>query len=619
MPRWPGKFALPQAGKVNHRCQLALTLLTLLAVLFLSQAGAPGSDTPAPASSSDSAPGSAGGYAPAPAPGSESPTPANSSASAPGSAGGYDPAPGSESPAPNLTPDFKTRFPPGATVAVIRIEGLIYDFTLESLQRLVERAKESGATAIAIELDTPGGILTSALKISRYLRGLDVPTVAWVHSEAYSAGILIAAAADGIVMSPASAAGDCAPIVPGTSLEPTERAKALSPLLSEFAASATRNHYDYVMFQAMCVLGVEVYQVQHTQTNQRRLVNEADYKVMVDAMDPSAAERSLKSWLGLDKDSSDLSKISATVLPEERGQWKLIKKMHDGATLLTVDQSKAVDLGLAQTASISTDDDLQNYLQAKNVLRIWPTWSERLAGWLTSPAVRAILILALLLGAYAEFQSPGLGLPGAVALLALIALIGAPFLVGLAQIWHLVLLLTGFILLMIEIFVIPGFGFVGVTGILLMLAGLVLAAVPSSGSGPMPLPDPSMIRQLEASALWTTAAIVASMVGAYFLTKNLKNIPGLSRLVLRSASSSAGATAIQPSEHVSGDEVLGGAARIHPGAKGRAVTPLHPSGGAEIGGFVVDVVTAGEWIERGKTVIVTSVEGNRIVVTEDLG
>src|SRR5690606_21899706 len=99
---------------------------------------------------------------------------------------------------------------------------------------------------------------------------------------------LIASACDQIVMSPASATGDCAPIVPGFGIGPPGRAKALSPLLEEFRDSARAHGYDYTLFHAMCVLGVEVYRVRTPQTGEVRLVNQADYAVMVRGADPDS-------------------------------------------------------------------------------------------------------------------------------------------------------------------------------------------------------------------------------------------------------------------------------------------------------------------------------------------
>ncbi|NJL32327.1 MAG: hypothetical protein HC898_12320, partial [Phycisphaerales bacterium] len=173
-------------------------------------------------------------------------------------------------------------------MAIIRLTGLIYDFTVESFQQRAQRAIDDGASVIVIELDTPGGVMTSAIKLSRAIKQLSVPVVAWVHDEAFSAGTLIAAACRFVVMSPRSTLGDCAPIVPGQNLAATERAKALSPLLEEFRDSALANGYDFAMFQAMCELGVELYLIEHKQTGQRRVVNAADYQWMVHGIDTPA-------------------------------------------------------------------------------------------------------------------------------------------------------------------------------------------------------------------------------------------------------------------------------------------------------------------------------------------
>jgi membrane-bound ClpP family serine protease len=165
----------------------------------------------------------------------------------------------------------QTVTPGGANVAVIKIEGMIYGFTLESLKRRVERAMEGNASMIVLELNTPGGEVISALKIAKYIKGeITVPTVAWIHDSAYSAGILIASSCDRIVMSKASTTGDCAPIVPGTELAPTERAKALSPILEEFRDNARSNGKDFALYHAMCVLGVEVYLVENNRQAETR-------------------------------------------------------------------------------------------------------------------------------------------------------------------------------------------------------------------------------------------------------------------------------------------------------------------------------------------------------------
>jgi membrane-bound serine protease (ClpP class) len=520
--------------------------------------------------------------------------------------------------------DPPSSIPTGANVAVIRIDGMIYGFTLESLQRRVERALDRGATFIVIELDTPGGIVTDALKISKYIKTLSVPTLAWINNEAYSAGIMIASACDQIVMSKSSATGDCAPIRMGSDLAPTERAKALSPILEEFRDSATDNGYDYAMFHAMCVLGVEVNLVEHVETGQRRLVNQADYQVMVKGLERDLANEQVEpdapppQTIVVEEKSvkvqapQETGKVSVEVATDDdRGKWKLIKQVHDGQTLLTVNQTRALEIGLSRK-TISRKSELQTWLGAGQVRYIEQSWSEGLVAWLVHPAVRGVLIVALLMGAYMEFQSPGLGLPGAVALTALVVLLGSPFLVGLADFWHVLLFFVGFILLMIEVFVTPGFAVLGALGLLMMFAGLVIGVVPLPG-GNFNVPNRVILQQLQTSALFALLGATLGCTGVLLLLHYFGSIPYLRKLVLDSAQTTQTAGAHDAAVAVSGSEVLGSGA-VTVGATGTVISELRPTGRAQIAGQAVDVVSLGQWIGVSSGVRVVEVHGNRIVV-----
>ena len=512
----------------------------------------------------------------------------------------------------------------GAVVAVIRIEGMIYGFTLESLDRRLKRARELGADIIVVELETPGGVLDSALKISKLLKSVSVPTVAWINDEAYSAGILVASSCNEIVMARHSATGDCAPISMGGSLGPREVKKALGPLLAEFRDNAETNDFPYVLFQAMCVEGVKIYRVRNKRTSQIQFANEKDFHFMVhgiSSLDPEVAKAAVPpSGTATANVDPVLGQVAQMVTAEtDRGAWVLDDGagksnpiVYDGATFMTVTDSEAMDLGLAK-AIVKDDLDLQTYLKASQVIRVTPTWSEGLAGWLTHPMVRGVLMLALLVGAYMEFQSPGLGVPGVVAAVALIVLIGAPFLVGLAEIWHTVLFFAGLMLLMTELFVIPGFGILGMAGLLCMLLGLILAIVPAAG--PLRMPAPEMWGRLLQSTLWMLLGVMGGFIGLFYITKYFGNIPFLNRLILATPTTQDGAAGVLQAPHLpaSGQEVIGGGT-IAIGAEGRVVTGLHPIGQASIDGQTVDVISEGDWIEAGRTVRVTEVHGNKIVV-----
>lgn len=501
---------------------------------------------------------------------------------------------------------------PNAIAAVIRIEGMIYDFVLDSLQRRVDRALEAGATMIVIELDTPGGMVTSALKIGKYIKALPVRTIAWVNNEAYSAGIMIGSACDELIMSASSATGDSAPVSMNKELAATERAKALSPIIEEFRDSATQNDYDYAMFHAMCVLGVEVYQVEHIESGRKQLVNQADYQMMVLAKSREEALAAVKPE-GEQVSALTVGRVSVDVATDaEIGQWKLVKQVHDGATLLTLNQTRALEIGLSK-ATVKNHQELGDWLGGATVITINQSWSEDLAGWLIHPAIRAVLIVAVMVGAYMEFQAPGLGLPGAIALAALALLLGAPFLVDLSEIWHVLLVFIGIGLLMVELFITPGFAVFGILGLIFMFTGLILAIVPTSG--PIGLPAKEMLNLLGMSVVWTLLGVITSTVCLIFLIRHMGWIPGLSRLVLHDRQEALLGGAMGTTS-VGGSEVLGHGT-IKLGDTGRVTAQLRPTGRAEINGQLIDVVSSGEWIEPDKPITVIEIHGNRIVVGPD--
>jgi len=295
----------------------------------------------------------------------------------------------------------------------------------------------------------------------------------------------------------------------------------------------------------------------------------------------------------------------------DRGKWSLVRKVHDGRSLLTLHQTRAQDVGIARQI-VRNEAELRQYTGAQSVAHIGQTWSEDIAAVLTHPVARVILIVALLLGVYMELQSPGVGLPGAVALVALVLLFGAPLVIGLAEVWHVLLFLLGLFLLIVEVLFTPTFGLLGIAGILMMLVALVISVVPMGGQFFTPGNTPSNIAwdRLISSVLTMLLSLVASFTGFYFLTKYFGSIPLLNRLILDDAQP---ALAGQAHVHVAGDDAIGGGG-IAVGDTGKALTALHPAGEAFIKGSPVDVVALGGWVDQGVPVRVVEVHGNRIVV-----
>ncbi len=543
-------------------------------------------------------------------------------------------APGVGQPEPVVTPSppptagqrVLSTLPSGEQVAIVPVKGIIYGFTVESIKQRVERAIAAGATVIVLELDTPGGVVTDAMTISQYLKSLQgVTTIAWIRPNAYSAGSMIATACDLIFVSPSSSFGDSAPVSPMGDLAPTERAKALSPVLETYADNARTNGYDFAPLKAMCVLGYEVYFVQHRDTGERRLVNQADFAVMVRGEEPADVESALSAGRSPNDELANVAAPKVSVSREAMGRWEPVLtlpsgatlpngRVHDGTTLYTLSQTEAVDIGLA-VAIVADEAALQQRLNAAGVTRIAAPWYAQVAYVLTHPLVRGLLVFIALSGIYFELQAPGLGVGGLFAGLALIGLVIGPVLMGLAEVWHFVLVLVGIMLIVGELLTGVTSGFMAIVGIIMLLAGLVLSVVPTSGGGALPMPASGTADLLMTSTLSTVAAFILSIAAMVAITHYFGRIPFLNRLILTGDDST-----LRPGQavEIGGDFVLGGAGR--PIAVGQSAvvseTGLRPSGRIDVNGKLIDAVSTGGFIDPGTKVTVVEVAGNRIVVDE---
>ncbi|MEO0963667.1 MAG: NfeD family protein [Planctomycetota bacterium] len=544
------------------------------------------------------------------------------------------------------------QLPSGANVAVIKLAGEINGFTPRSLELRTDRAIRSGASVIVLELDTPGGEITAAIQASKDLKQVPIPTLAWVNDDALSAGALLATACDAIVMSPASTIGDAAPISLFGSLEPTERAKILSPWLAEFRDNGRAHGYDYALLKAMCVLGVEVYEIEHRATGEIKFVNQADYRVMVrgESIDSVIDSTGLKPG-EIVADERILGASLDEAEPSDVGQWSLVRQVHDGQTLLTFSQAEALATGLS-VATVADDAALSTALSAASVQRVDLNLAETVAAWLSQLWVRLLLAAILVIGLTVEMYFTGTGVFGGVALLAFLLLIAPPWVIGLGQWWHLLLVLAGVALLMVELFVTPGFGLPGAAGLLMIVVGLVFMAIPSSGGpqfGPVQVPPAQRLVWPTVGLLIAAAASVGALVGLAYYAKFAAGTPWMSRMILTDGPNEPGEhseavygpmptddnaiarrlepEAREPSEvaierseaslrvgaverHTQQDEYRG----LTEGMTGRALTSLRPTGPAEIEGRVIDVVAQDGWIDEGAALRVVAVDGNHVLV-----
>jgi membrane-bound serine protease (ClpP class) len=163
--------------------------------------------------------------------------------------------------------------------------------------------------------------------------------------------------------------------------------------------------------------------------------------------------------------------------------------------------------------------------------------------------------------------------------------------------WEEMLLVgSGLVLLFLEVFVIPGFGAAGVLGIVALLAGLSLSFVGAGATWEFIV---KAARRVVFSLLLALAASLAML-------RFLPHLPFGRRLILETGLPAGEGYASQPADDT---DWLG--------KSGTALSPLRPAGIAEIEGKRVDVVSDGEFIEPGMSILATRVDGNRIVVRRD--
>ncbi|MBI2879316.1 MAG: nodulation protein NfeD [Candidatus Rokubacteria bacterium] len=264
--------------------------------------------------------------------------------------------------------------------------------------------------------------------------------------------------------------------------------------------------------------------------------------------------------------------------------------------LLTLTTEEALTHGLADLRADSVEELLEELgLAGAQVRRVSPNWAETLVRFLTHPVVSSLLMTVGILGIIIEIRTPGFGAPGALGLGSLALFFWGHWLVQLAGWEELLLVGAGSVLLGLEVFVIPGFGITGALGIAALVAGLSLSLFGAGATREVIL----------AAAGRVVFSLLIALVASLALLRFLPRLPFGRRLILETG---------LPAGHGYASAPEGDMGWL--GKSGTAVSPLRPAGIAEIEGARVDVVSDGEFIEPGAPIVVTRVDGNRIVVRQ---
>ena len=276
-----------------------------------------------------------------------------------------------------------------------------------------------------------------------------------------------------------------------------------------------------------------------------------------------------------------------------------VEGVSEEGQVLTLSSEEANRLGVADAVIGDLDTLLAELdVQALEIVEHRATGAEQVLRFFGSPILQSILMLMMLGGLYFELQTPGVGFAGAMAAIGATLFFAPNYLLGFVESWEIVLFGIGVLLLLAEIFVIPGFGVAGIGGLLLVVFSLGAALIGNVG---LDFPSGGAI----SSAIGTMAITLVLLVVLLFsLGRYLPSSGRLDQLVLAPDLSSA--TGYTSADTV--QELLG--------QSGTALTPLRPAGAALIEGERVDVVTAGEFIPSGTAVRVTRVRGSRVEVRE---
>lgn len=460
---------------------------------------------------------------------------------------------------------------------LIEVKGSVDQALQETIERRIRRAIAQKANLIILQLECGDGDTEVARSLADFLRHLKddnhkepIMTVAYVTKQARNTAAFLAMGCSEIVMDKEAKLGDFERYIQ----ERPEFRNAIARSLEELARDQ-----GYYPLLAHAMLNPEdgIHRVRSQKGPEMRgLIKEED----------------------LQKDKDTDKKWVDEGLIKPAGQW------------FSLDADRAKELLVARHVFEGSPRDVlpklynEYGLEGDRVHVAGLDWLDGLALFLCQPLVSVFLVMLGIAGLILELKMPGVGFPGVVAALCFVLYFWAHSqLAGHLTMLAVLLFVLGLILIGLEVFVFPGFGVTGISGIVLMMVSLTLATLVKK-------PETSQEWMDFATTLTTLGVgLLLAVGGALTLACYLPSIPYANRLVLA-----------PPSER---EDALEGDSTALPqappallGAIGVAATNLRPAGKARIGDDFVDVVAEGSYVLAGTRVQVIEIEGNRIVVKE---
>jgi len=419
------------------------------------------------------------------------------------------------------------------------------------VQNGFKEAQEMNANMVLIRMNTYGGMLNSADSIRTKILNSPIPVWIFIDNQAASAGALISIAAEKIYMRKGASIG-AATVVDQTG-------QALPDKYQSFMRSMMR----------------------------------------------ATAESHGKDTIVTGKDTTYRWKRDPLIAEAMVDPRTVIPGIIDSTKVLTFTTLEAIKNHYCEGEAESVRQVLAmggvtNYVIHEQRI----TGLDSIMGWLLNPVVQGILIMLIFAGIYFELQTPGIGFPIILAIIAAAVYFAPLYLEGLAENWEIIMFLIGLVLIAIEIFAIPGFGIVGITGIVLAFLGLTLSMIDNNlfkeqGSVPAYL--------IVQPVVIVSVSMFLSLVMVLFMSKNLftnKRSP-LYRLALHARlTEQEGFVGVDLSQ------------KNMVGKTGIAVSVLRPSGKVEIEGNVYDAISTEGFTLKGETVVVKKDLAGQLYVTK---
>lgn len=429
----------------------------------------------------------------------------------------------------------------------INIKEDIMPAAWRQVQRGFEEADELNADIILIHLNTYGGMVNVADSIRTKFLNSEKPVWVFIDNQAASAGALISIAADSIFMRQGGSIGAATVVNQSGEVAPDK--------FQSFMRSTMRATAEAKGKVPVVVDGDTTYKWRR------------DPRIAEAMVDPSV----------------------------------FIEGIIDTGKVLTFTTEEAIQWGYCEGKVESVSELFEQVgIEDYTVVEFKPTILDKTIGFLTNPVISGLLIMLIVAGLYFELQTPGIGFPLIIALVAATLYFAPLYVEGLAEHYELIIFIIGIVLIAIEVFAIPGFGVAGISGIILVIIGLTVAMIDNDIFRDVrPFSWIEVIRPLVVVA----ASLFTGLVLSIILSRRLLTSPSFPGLALNSSlTKEEGYVGIDKHQK----DMLG--------KEGLAVTVLRPSGKVQIDDEIFDAVAEEGFINKGEKVMVTKDEAGQIYV-----